>query len=69
VDPVAKLAEHTVPQLMPAGLLVRVPLPVLETLSMLVAGANVAATVFAAFMVTEQLVPVTLVQPVQPEST
>lgn len=69
VDPVAKLAVHTEPQLMPAGVLVSVPLPVLETLKLLLAGANATETDFAAFMVTEQLAPLELVHPVQPDTT
>lgn len=64
-----KLAEQTEPQLMPAGVLLRVPLPDLVTLRRLVAGAKVATTVFAALMVTEQVLPLALLQPVQPEST
>lgn len=69
VDPVAKLAAQTEPQLIPAGELVREPLPVLETLNVLTAGANVAATVFDEFIVREQLVPLAVVHPVQPEIT
>ncbi|HAZ40828.1 MAG TPA: hypothetical protein DCY52_01020 [Methylococcaceae bacterium] len=69
VDPVAKLAEHSVPQLMPAGALVMLPFPEGETVRRLVAGAKFATTALAALMVTEQFVPLALVQPVQLENT
>ena len=63
--PLVKLAEHVVPQLIPAGLLVTVPVPVPALLTvkvkLLVVVLKVAVTPSAALMVTEH-VPV----PVQP---
>ena len=66
MDPVVKLAEQVAPQLIPAGVLVTMPLPDEETLRRLVVGAKVATTVFAALKVTLQEVPLLLVQPDHP---
>jgi hypothetical protein len=65
--PVVNDAEHEAPQLMPAGLLVTVPLPApaLVTVSAKVGRANVAVTARAALIVTEQL-PVPVQAPLQP---
>lgn len=56
--------EQSVPQLMPAGLLVTVPFPVLFTVRGKVFKVNAAVTVFAASIVTAQEVPFVLLQPV-----
>lgn len=54
-----KTAEHVVGQLIPAGLLVTVPLPVPANATFKPSAAmNEAATVVAALIVTMQLVPV-----------
>jgi hypothetical protein len=65
--PLAKLVLHVVPQLMPEGLLVTVPGPVLCTVSWTVGGAtlNVAVTEVLAVRVTAH-VPVPLQAPDQP---
>ena len=66
--PAAKLALHVVPQLIPAGALLTVPLPVSPTVSVKEDGGfceNVADTFCTAFMVTVQL-PVPLHAPPQP---
>lgn len=55
----AKTAEHVVGQLIPAGLLVTVPLPVPASATFSPSSAmKDAATVVAALIVTVQLVPV-----------
>jgi hypothetical protein len=61
-------SEQSVPQLTPVGLDVTVPLPFpdLPTVSVKVRRVNVAVTVFAAFIVTEQVAPETLSHPLQP---
>jgi len=51
-----------VPQLIPAGLLVTVPLPLLVTVSF---GLKVAVTVLDADMLTLQVAPLTVAQPLQ----
>ena len=53
--PATKLKEQLVPQLMPAGVLVTAPLPILETERLAVLRVNVAVQVFLAFIVTEPL--------------
>src|SRR5881296_3614039 len=65
--PLAKLAVHVAPQVMPAGLLVTVsaPAPALETVSTR-AGVKVAVTVVAAEIVTVQLPVPEQPPPVQP---
>jgi len=72
--PLGKLAEQVAPQLIPAGELVTVPLPVpaLETVRVKVCGVKVAVTVVAAETVTVQApVPVqpAPLQPVKVELT
>jgi hypothetical protein len=51
--PATKLKEHPVPQLMPEGVLVTVPLPVFETARLIVLRVNVAVQVLLASIVTE----------------
>jgi hypothetical protein len=51
--PATKLKEQLVPQLMPEGVLLTVPLPVFETERLSVLRVNVAVQVLFAFMVTE----------------
>ena len=51
--PATKLNEQLVPQLIPEGVLVTVPLPVLETERLTVSRVNVAVQVLFAFIVTE----------------
>jgi hypothetical protein len=57
--PLAKLAEHVAPQLMPAGALVTVPVPVPAFVNVKVKlpalGANVAVTLIAIVVVTMQV--------------
>ena len=64
-----KLAVQVVPQLMPAGLLVTVPAPVPDLVMANAIGTalKVAVTLFAAFMVTVQVLAVPLQAPDQPE--
>src|SRR2546425_681738 len=68
--PLTKLAEQLEPQLMPAGVLVTVPMPALETVSVKVWSVKVAVIVVAAEIVTVQ-VPVPVhsppLQPVKAE--
>jgi len=66
--PLLKAAEQVVPQLMPAGEEVTVPLsdPLFVTVKAKVWRVKEALTVFAAFRVTVQEVPEVLVHPVQP---
>src|SRR5207253_964531 len=66
--PLAKLAEQVAPQLIPAGALVTVPLPVpaLLTVSATVGRAKVAVTVVAALRVTEQVPVPEQPPPLQP---
>src|SRR5207253_2969690 len=68
VVPLAKLAEQVAPQLIPAGALVTVPLPVpaLLTVSAKVGRAKVAVTVVAALRVTVQVPVPEQPPPVQP---
>ena len=63
-----KLALHFVPQEMPAGLLVTVPVPAPDfvTVSLTLKGLNVAVTDFAAFMVTEHVFAFPEHAPLQP---
>src|SRR5450755_2440839 len=65
--PLLKLALQVVPQLIPVGLLVTVPVPVpaLVTLNLKTTALNVAVTDFAALIVTLQ-VPVPVQAPLQP---
>lgn len=56
-------ATQVAPQLIPAGLLVTVPLPVLVTVSV---GLKVARTVLAAVIFTVQVAPLAVSQPLQP---
>ncbi len=51
--PATKLKEQTVPQLMPEGVLVTVPLPVFETERLSVLRVNVAVQVLFASILTE----------------
>src|SRR2546422_897320 len=66
--PLAKLAEQVAPQLIPAGALVTVPLPVpaLLTVSAKVGRAKVAVTVVAALRVTVQVPVPEQPPPLQP---
>src|SRR5207253_8560735 len=66
--PLAKLAVHVAPQVIPAGALVTVPLPVpaLLTVSAKVGRAKVAVTVVAALRVTVQVSVPEQPPPVQP---
>jgi hypothetical protein len=66
--PLLKEAEHAVPQLMPDGLEVTVPLPLPAVLTVKVncCGVNVAVMDFAAPIVTVQVTPETLSHPLQP---
>src|SRR5947208_11519601 len=66
--PPAKLAEQVAPQLMPAGLLVTVPVPVpaFETVSVEVWSEKVAVTVVAAEIVTVQVPVPAQPPPLQP---
>jgi hypothetical protein len=63
--PLLKVAEHVVPQLMPAGALVTVPDPAGMTVSAKDCRAKVAVTELAAFIVTLH-VPVPVQAPLQP---
>ena len=61
-----KEKEHVEPQLIPAGLLVTVPVPLLVTLSVYLGSeVKLALTLLAAFMVTTQT-PVPEQAPLQP---
>jgi hypothetical protein len=51
--PATKLKEHPVPQLMPEGVLVTVPLPVFETERLSVLRVNVAVQVLLTSIFTE----------------
>jgi hypothetical protein len=53
VVPATKLKRQLVPQLMPAGLLVTLPLPVFETERLTVLRENVAVQILLAFIVTD----------------
>src|SRR5439155_3628020 len=66
--PLVKLAAQVAPQLIPAGALVMVPLPVpaLLTVSAKAGSVNVAVTVVAAEMVTVQVLAPAQPPPVQP---
>jgi hypothetical protein len=68
-EPPANAAEHVAPQEMPAGLLVTVPEPApdLLTVSVKVCSANVAVTVVAALSVTVQVPVPEQPPPLQPE--
>lgn len=62
----ALLAEQVVPQLIPLGALATEPVPLLVTAKVYLGRAvKVALTLFAPVMATVQLLPLTLVQPVQ----
>ena len=63
--PLLKPALQVAPQLIPAGVLVTVPLPV-PVFATISEGVNVAVTAFAAFIVTAQI-PVPEQAPLQPE--
>lgn len=67
--PILNEAEQVVPQLIPPGAEVRVPLPAPDFAAVRekVLRVNVAVTDFAALIVTEQEAPVAVSQPVQPE--
>jgi hypothetical protein len=67
---VAKLAEQVPPQLIPAGVLVTVPLPdpILFTVRMADRRSNVAVTVLAAVMATVQVLVPEQPPPLQPEN-
>jgi len=67
--PLANAAEHVAPQVMPAGLLVTVPAPApdLLTVNVKVGIANVAVTVVPAFRVTVQVPVPEQPPPLQPE--
>jgi hypothetical protein len=66
--PLPKEAEHVVPQLIPAGLDVTLPLPspCLSTVRLKPSSANVACTDRVAVMLTLQLAPETASHPVHP---
>ena len=72
VLPVLKLAEHSVPQLMPLGLLLTLPEPLFTTLSVYFdgAGAGAKVAVAVAFAASEKLQAAVPVQaPLQPLNT
>jgi hypothetical protein len=67
--PEAKLALHVLPQSMPGGTLVTVPLPLLVTLSRKLAGSKVAVTLRGADIVRLQVDDEPLQAPLQPAKT
>jgi hypothetical protein len=60
---------HIVPQLMPAGTELTVPVPVFVTVNMGVVNVNVAVTLFADVTATVQVVAMPLHAPPQPPNT
>jgi hypothetical protein len=71
VDPAGSDALHVVPQAIPAGVLVTVPRPLVETTSGTAAGpsTNRADTTRGALIVTAHVLPVPVQAPVQPAKT